>query len=81
MFLLITPVQKPYRYNTINDILVSQPLTVEGEIEEEHFGCFAVKGIEFEATVLYAGVSDFARLSLELSAAEMLTPKAITKNK
>jgi hypothetical protein len=62
----------PYSYNTITDFLISQPLTIDVEIDDPYSGCFSVKGIEFEATVLYAGISDFARLSVELSPAEML---------
>ena len=62
----------PYSYNTITDFLISQPLTVDVEIDDEYSGCFSVKGIELDATVLYIGISDFARLSVELSAAEML---------
>lgn len=65
-------VKTPFSYNTISDFLISQPLTLDVEIDDQYSGCFSVKGIEFEATVLYAGVSDFARLSVELSPAEML---------
>jgi len=65
-------VKSPYCYKTITDFLIAQPLTVDVEIEDENTGRFPVKGIEFDATVLYAGISDFASLSLELSASEML---------
>ncbi len=62
----------PYSFNTITDFLISQPLTIDVEIDDPYSGCFSVKGIEFEATVLYAGITDFARLSVELTPAEML---------
>ena len=65
-------VNTPFSYNTITDFLISQPLTIDVEIDDQYSGCFSVKGIELEATVLYAGISDFARLSVELSPAEML---------
>ncbi|NTW83738.1 MAG: adenylate cyclase [Chlorobiaceae bacterium] len=59
-------------FRTIEDFLSAQPLTVDVEIDEAAAGCFPVKGIEFETTVLYAGVKDFTKLSTELSPAEML---------
>jgi class 3 adenylate cyclase len=65
-------VKTPYRCNTITDFLIAQPLTIDVELDDESTGCMSVKGIEFEATVLYAGISDFTRLSVELSPAEML---------
>jgi hypothetical protein len=65
-------VKTPYSFNTITDFLISQPLTIDVEIDDQYSGCFSVKGIEFEATVLYAGISDFARLSIDLSPSEML---------
>ncbi len=64
-------VKKPFSYNTITEFLISQPLTIDVEIDDQYSGCFSVKGIEFEATVLYVGLTDFARLSIELSPAEM----------
>lgn len=65
-------VKTPFSFNTITDFLISQPLTIDVEIDDHYSGCFSVKGIELEATVLYAGISDFARLSVELSPAGML---------
>jgi hypothetical protein len=61
-----------FTYNTIEDFLISQPMTVDVEIEDEWSGCFSVKGIELPATILYAGISGFSRLSLELSPSEVL---------
>ncbi|ACF11422.1 conserved hypothetical protein [Chlorobaculum parvum NCIB 8327] len=62
----------PYSYNTITDFLLSQPLTVDVEIDDEKAGCFPLKCIEFDATVLYVGMHDFARLTLEFSPTEIL---------
>jgi class 3 adenylate cyclase len=61
-----------FTYNTIEDFLISQPMTVDVEIDDEWSGCFSIKGIEFPATILYAGMSDFSRISVELSSAEVL---------
>ncbi|NTV98950.1 MAG: adenylate cyclase [Chlorobiaceae bacterium] len=57
---------------SLADYLISRPLTLDVEIDEERCGSFPVKGMEFEATVLYLGINDFARLSAELAPAEML---------
>jgi hypothetical protein len=65
-------VKTPYTSNTLKDFLLSQPLTVDVEIDDEACGCFPVKCIEFEATVLYLGIHEFSRLSLELSPSGML---------
>jgi class 3 adenylate cyclase len=65
-------VKTPYSYNTITDFLLSQPLTVDVEIDDEAAGCFPMKCVEFDATVLYVGVHDFSRLSLDLSPPEIL---------
>ncbi|NTW51643.1 MAG: adenylate cyclase [Chlorobiaceae bacterium] len=62
----------PYSYNTITDFLLSQPLTVDVEIDDDAAGSFPVKCIELDATVLYVGVHDFSRLSIELSSSEIL---------
>ena len=62
----------PHTFNTVRDLLLSQPLTVDVEIEDAWSGPFAVKGLEFEGVALYAGVSGFSRLSLELAPSEVL---------
>jgi hypothetical protein len=65
-------VKTPYSYNTISDFLLSQPLTVDVEVDDEAAGCFPLKCIELDATVLYVGMRDFARLTLDLSPTEIL---------
>jgi len=65
-------VKTPHTFNTVSDLLLSQPLTIDVEIEDAWSGPFAVKGLEIEGVVLYAGVSGFSRLSLELEPSEML---------
>lgn len=59
-------------FRTLADFLISQPLTLDVEIDEERCGPFPVKGIEFEATVLHIGMRAYAKLSAELLPAEML---------
>jgi hypothetical protein len=65
-------VKTPFSYNTITDFLLSQPLTVDVEIDDKSSGCFPVKCIELDVTVLYVGIHDFSRLSLDLSPSELL---------
>jgi len=65
-------VKTPHTFNTIADLLLSQPLTVDVEIEDRLTGPFAVKGLEVDGTVLYMSIPGFARLSLELDPAELL---------
>jgi len=65
-------VKTPYSYNTITDFLLSQPLTVDVEVDDEKAGCFPLKCIEFDATVLHVGMHNFARLTLDLSPTEIL---------
>ncbi|NTU58655.1 MAG: adenylate cyclase [Chlorobiaceae bacterium] len=62
----------PYSFNTITDFLLSQPLTVDVEIDDDAVGSLPLKCVEFDATVLYVGVHDFSRLSLDLSPSEVL---------
>lgn len=60
-------------YNhTIEDFLISHPLKVDVEIEDEWVGDFTVKGIEMPATVLYVELTEFYRLSFSLHSTEML---------
>ncbi len=60
------------RYRTVEDFLVSHPLTIDVEIEDEWSGSFPVKGIELQATVLYAELADYYRYSFSLQPGEML---------
>ncbi len=59
-------------FRTLADLLVSRPLTLDVEIEEECCGPFSIKGIELEATVMHLGLRDYVKLSLLLSPSEML---------
>jgi hypothetical protein len=65
-------VKTPFSYNTIADFLLSQPLTVDVEIDDDSAGCFPLKCIEFDATVLYVGMRHFSHLTLDLSPTELL---------
>lgn len=57
---------------TLADFLISRPLTLDVEIDEECSGAFPVKGTEFDAAVLYLGLNEFRNGSADLSPPEML---------
>ncbi len=59
-------------YHTIEDFLISHPLTVDVEVEDEWSGSFPVKGVEMAATILFAELPDYYRLSFSLQTNEML---------
>jgi len=59
-------------YHTIEDFLISHPLTIDVEIEDEWSGCFPVKGVELEAAVLHVELDGYYRLLAELRPSEML---------
>ena len=60
------------RPRTLEDFLISRPLTVDGILDDGWGAPFPVKGVEIDATILYADISDFTARSTELSAVETL---------
>ncbi len=61
-----------YRYNSLEDYLISNPLTVDGQIDDGGGVSFPVKGREIEATILYSDISYFSARTLKLSSTEIL---------
>lgn len=61
-----------YKYNSLEDFLISHPLTVDAEFDDGWGAYFPVKGIELEATVLFADISGFSRRTAEMSPTETL---------
>ncbi len=61
-----------YRYNSLEDFLVSTTLTVDGQIDDGWGAGFPVKGREIWATVLFSDISGFSRRTQDLSPAETL---------
>lgn len=61
-----------YRYNSLEDYLISNPLTVDGQLYDGWDASFPVKGREIEATILYSDISYFSARTLELSSTEIL---------
>ncbi len=61
-----------YRYKSLEDYLISNPLTVDGQLDDGWGASFPVKGREIEATILYSDISYFSARTLELSSTEIL---------
>jgi hypothetical protein len=61
-----------YRYNSLEDFLISTTFTVDGQIEDGWGAMFPVKGREVQATILFSDITGFSRRTLELSPAETL---------
>lgn len=60
------------RARTLEDFLKSRPLTVDGVLDDGWGASFPVKGIEIDATVLYADISGFSERTADLTAVETL---------
>jgi hypothetical protein len=61
-----------YRFNTLEDFLISNPLTIDGVGEDGWGATFPIKGRELEATVLFADISNFSGRTQGLSSTETL---------
>jgi hypothetical protein len=61
-----------YKYNTLEDFLISRRLSVDAELEDGGGAHFPVKGIELQATVLFADISSFSERTADMSATETL---------
>lgn len=63
---------KPFKYNSLEDFLVTKELTVDAELDDGLGAKYAVKGREIEATILFADISQFTKKTLDLSPTAML---------
>src|SRR5258708_37481839 len=61
-----------YRFNSLEDFLISSTLTIDGQLDDGWGAMFPVKGREIEATILFADISRFSARTLDLSPAETL---------
>jgi class 3 adenylate cyclase len=61
-----------YRYNSLEDFLASNPLTVDGMCDDGGGEPFSVKGREIEATILFSDISGFSSRTRALSSTETL---------
>jgi len=63
---------KYHNYKSIEDFLISRPLNIDADLDDGWGASFPVKGIELEATILFADIASFSRRTKELSPIETL---------
>jgi class 3 adenylate cyclase len=61
-----------YRYHSLEDFLVTVPLSVDGVFDDGWGAPVPVKGREIEAAILFADISSFSSRTLDLSPTETL---------
>jgi hypothetical protein len=61
-----------YHYNSLEDFLATNPLSVDGQVDDGGGVLFPVKGREIDATILFSDISGFSRRTLDLSPTETL---------
>jgi len=61
-----------YRFNSLEDFLISSTLTVDGQLNDGWGALFPVKGREIDATVLFSDIAGFSRKTLDLNPTETL---------
>jgi hypothetical protein len=61
-----------YNFHSLEDYLISKPLTVDGELNDGWGASFPVKGRELDATVLFADIAMFSQRTKDLGPAETL---------
>lgn len=59
-------------YHSLEDYLISQPLTIDGQADDGWGAPFPVKGREIDATVLFADITRFSSRTVDLTPAETL---------
>ena len=61
-----------YKYASLEDYLISSPLSVDGNLDDGWGATFAVKGVETVAAVLFADMTSFSSRTFELTSTETL---------
>lgn len=61
-----------YRFHSLDEFLISVPLTVDGQLDDGWNAAFPVKGRELEATILFADITSFSARTLDLTPTETL---------
>ena len=61
-----------YRYNSLEDFLATNPLSVDAQVDDGWGAVFPVKGREIEAAILFSDITGFCRRTLDLSPTETL---------
>jgi len=61
-----------YKYKSLEDFLISTPLTVDASLDDGWGAYFPVKGREIEATILFADIASFSRRTQDMQPTEIL---------
>lgn len=61
-----------YRYNSLEDFLISNPLEIDGVLCDGNGALFPAKGREVEAAILFIDISSFSKRTLDLTPTETL---------
>jgi len=61
-----------YKYNSLEDFLIANPLNADGSLNDGWNAYFSVKGREIEATILFADITAFSKRTADLSPVETL---------
>ena len=61
-----------YRYSSLEDFLISNPLSVDAQLDDGWGALYPVKGREVNAAVLFSDMSSFSQRTLSLSPTETL---------
>lgn len=61
-----------YKYASLEDYLISYPLTVDGNLDDGWGATFAVKGVETVAAVLFADMTSFSSRTFGMTSTETL---------
>jgi hypothetical protein len=61
-----------YRYSSLEDFLISNPLSVDGQLDDGWGALYPVKGREVYAAVLFSDISSFSERTFNLSPTETL---------
>jgi len=61
-----------FPYKSLEDFLISNPLSVDGVLNDGFNALFPVKGSEIEATILFTDIANFASRTSDLTSTETL---------
>lgn len=61
-----------YKYNSLEDFLISNELNVDGQLDDGWGAFFPVKGREINATILFSDISSFSSRTIDLTSTEVL---------
>lgn len=61
-----------YRYTSLEAFLISNPLSVDGQLDDGWGANFPVKGREINATILFVDIASFSKRTFKLSSTETL---------